>query len=355
MSRQCYDPDVTNLSIDRLPRFPLATLPTPLEEATRLRAALGGPSRSPRILIKRDDLTGLALGGNKARKLEFIVGHALQEGATRLVTTGAVQSNHARMTAAAARRAGLEVTLVLTARATHPEFQGNLLLDRIFGADIHFIPAGPDPTLAVAPDEAERVEEVLAELRGRGERPYYVPVGGSTPLGALGYALATRELAGQLAERHESPTRLYFASGSRGTHAGLALGRSMFAPRYRLRGIAVSGGEEEKVLRATRIVREAAALVGFAGEVLEADLRTDQDFIGEGYGIPSAECLDAIRLAARTEGLLLDPVYTGKAMAALVDHVQRGTIEPSETIVFLHTGGGAGLFAYADAFAPEKT
>lgn len=338
-------------AIDRLPRFPLATLPTPLEEARRLRESLGGPSRAPRILIKRDDLTGLALGGNKARKLEFIVGQALAEGATRLVTTGAVQSNHARMTAAAARAAGLEVTLVLTTRTPTPSFAGNLLLDRIFGADIRFIPAGPDPKLAVAPDEAERVDEVLTELRARGERPYFVPVGGSTPLGAIGYALATEEMTDQLTVRGDAPSRLYFASGSRGTHAGLALGRAMFRPPYRLSGIAVSGGEADKVPRAVRIARDAAELVGFAGDVPEDDLRTDQRFIGEGYGIPQAECIEAIALTARTEGILLDPVYTGKAMAALVHDVRGGAVSATETIVFLHTGGGPGLFAYGDAFA----
>src|SRR5919201_2636340 len=198
-----------------LPRFRLATLPTPITEATGLRRALGGERRCPRILLKRDDLTGLALGGNKARKLEFLVGDALRLNARCLVTTGAIQSNHARMTAAAARAAGLGVTLVLTTRDPRPVVQGNYLLDRLFGASIHLIPAGPDPKLAVAPDEEERVRAVVEDLMRRGERPYVIPVGGSSGVGALGYVAGTFELVEQLSSMPSAPARLYYASGSR--------------------------------------------------------------------------------------------------------------------------------------------
>lgn len=341
------------MPLGRQPRIRLATLPTPLHDAARLRAALGGPDRCPRILIKRDDLTGLAFGGNKARKLEFLVADALRQRATVLVTTGAVQSNHARMTAAAARAAGLDSVLVLTAREDAPALQGNLLIDRILGATIHYIPPSPDPALAVGPDEAAKVEEVLADLRARGEVPYDIPVGGSSPVGALGYVSGTLELVSQLASSGEAPTRLYYASGSRGTQAGLTLGAKMFSAPYRLYGIAVSGGEPEKKERALRLAREAAALLRAETRVEPDDLRTDQGYIGEGYGISTPGCLEAIRLLARREGIVLDPVYSGKAMAALIDHVRQGAIDPAETVVFLHTGGTPALFAHAEEFAVE--
>ena len=243
----------------------LATLPTPLTEASGLRAALGGAARCPRILLKRDDLTGLALGGNKARKLEYLVGDARRAGATTLVTTGAVQSNHARMTAAAARAAGMGVTLVLTTREPAPALQGNYLLDRLFGADVHLIPAGPDPRVAVAPDEEARVAEIVAGLRARGERPYVIPVGGSSAIGSLGYTAGTLEMVQQFAAERLAPSRLYYGSGSRGTQAGLELGARLFAPPYRLFGIAVSGGEPDKRLRAARVATETARLIGSTG------------------------------------------------------------------------------------------
>jgi D-cysteine desulfhydrase family pyridoxal phosphate-dependent enzyme len=335
------------IDFSRLPRFPLATLPTPLTEARGLREALGGAARCPRILLKRDDLTGLALGGNKARKLEFLIGDARRNGATAVVTTGAVQSNHARMTAAAARAAGLGVSLVLTTQEEHPARQGNFLLDHLFGAEIHLIPAGPDPKLAVAPDEEARVAEVLERLRARGERPYLIPVGGSSGVGALGYVAGTQELVEQLAAEGISPTRLYYASGSRGTQAGLELGWRLFSPPYRLLGIAVSGGEDEKRLRAARVATEAAALLGADVTVDARELSTNQDQIGEGYGIPTVGALEAIRLLATRDGVLLDPTYTAKAMAGLIADLRSGEVAPGETIVFLHTGGAPALFAQA--------
>jgi D-cysteine desulfhydrase family pyridoxal phosphate-dependent enzyme len=332
------------------PRIPLATLPTPLQEAARLRDALGGPAECPRILIKRDDLTGLALGGNKARKLEFLIADALAQRATVVVTTGAAQSNHARMTAAAARVAGLDVSLVLTAETESPPVQGNLLLDRLFGATIHFVPLPTDPRLATSDQEDAKVAEVTADLTARGERPYVIPVGGSSGIGALGYLAATGELMGQLQALDDLPTRLYFASGSRGTQAGLTLGAKVFSAPYAVYGVAVSGGEEFKRERARRVAHQAAALAGLEMRITDEDLVTDQNYIGQGYGVPTPGCLEAIRLLARHEGILLDPVYTGKAMAALIDHVRRGVLDPTSTVVFLHTGGTPALFAHAAAF-----
>jgi D-cysteine desulfhydrase family pyridoxal phosphate-dependent enzyme len=333
-----------------LPRVTLATLPTPLHDAVRLRTALGGDRRCPRVIFKRDDLTGLALGGNKARKLEFLIADACRRGATSVVTTGAVQSNHARMTAAAARAAGLGVTLVLTTRGPAPAYQGNYLLDRLFGATIHLIAAGPDPRIAVAPDEEQRVSDVVEEMKRRGERPYVIPVGGSSGVGALGYAAGTLEIVEQLKDRNLKPSRLYYASGSRGTQAGLELGARLFAAPYRLCGVAVSGGEDEKRVRAARIANEAAALLGSLVRITPEELVTDQEHIGQGYGISTREGLEAIRLVAEQEGILLDPVYTAKAVAALISDVRAGGISPDETIMFLHTGGIPALFAHAGSF-----
>jgi len=342
------------MPLESQPRVRLATLPTPLHEAPRLRSALGGPGRSPRILIKRDDLTGLAFGGNKARKLEFLVADALQEDATFLVTSGATQSNHARMTAAAARAAGLGAALVLTSKAEHPARQGNLLLDCLLGAEVHFISPNADPKIATGDEEAAVVARVMAGLRDRGERPYLIPIGGSSAIGALGYVAGSLELVSQLFTMGGAPSRLYYASGSRGTQAGLALGARLYSAPYRLCGIAVSGGEPEKTERAMRIANEAAARLGVSCRVTAEELLTDQGYIGSGYGIPTPGCLEAITLLARQEGLFLDPVYTAKAMAGLIDHIRRGEIDPAETVVFLHTGGSPALFAYADQLGLDQ-
>ena len=341
-------------ALDTLPRVSLTVSPTPLQEAVRLRDALGGPSRCPRILVKRDDLTGLAGGGNKARKLEFLLADALRVGATALVTTGGAQSNHARMTAAAACRFGLRTSLVLTSPADEPEMQGNLLLDHILGAEVRFVPAG-DPALAVGPGEDEEVATVLADLAERGERPYLIPLGGSSSVGVLGYVAGTLELLGQLEAAGEIPSRLYVAAGSRGTVAGLVLGAKLAGVAYRVVGIAVSGGDPEKTDRAAALAREAAALLGTDTDVRPVEFETDHDQIGPGYGIATPACLEAIRLVARTEGILLDPVYTGKAMAGLIADVRRGVMGPSETVVFLHTGGLPGLFAHAADLMAEAT
>lgn len=315
----------------------LAVLPTPLDDAPRLREALGGRARCPRILIKRDDLTGLGLGGNKARKLDFLIGDALAKGATSVITTGAVQSNHARMTAAAARRCGLAVDLVLTTVDDPAPLEGNLLLDHLFGARVHMVPA-VDPMLAVGHDEAV-VHRVAEALVAEGGRPYVIAVGGSSAVGALGYVAGTAELAGQLAALGATPRRLYFASGSRGTQAGLTLGAHLLGMPYELHGVAVSGGEPEKIERARRVATEAAALLGADASVRDARFFTDQGFIGDGYGLPTPAGLEAMRLAARSEALVLDPTYTAKGLAALVAHVRAGELSPDDTVVFLHTGG----------------
>ncbi len=336
-------------ALTRQPRLALAALPTPLQDAPRLREALGGAARCPRIFVKRDDLTGLAGGGNKARKLDFLVGDARRAGATALITTGAVQSNHARMTAGAARIAGMSAELVLTAHTAAPADEGNLLLDRLFGARVHFVPS-IDPALAVGLDE-ETVRRVEATIRARGGTPYVIPVGGSSAIGALGYVAGTLELCGQLDALGVNATRLYFASGSRGTQAGLTLGAHLCTAGFALHGIAVSGGEPEKFERARRVARDAAALLGYDASVLDRPFVTDQGFIGDGYGLPTLDGLEAMLLAARTEALMLDATYTAKAMAALIRHVRDGAIDPGESVVFLHTGGSPAVFTRTAANA----
>lgn len=340
-------------ALAKQPRVSLAMLPTPIHDAVRLREALGGASRCPRILIKRDDLTALGLGGNKARKLEFLVADALAQGATTLVTTGAVQSNHARMTAAAAAVSGLRSVLVLTATTPEPALAGNLLLDRLYGATVRLVPS-IDHMLAVGQDEAV-VAEVVAEERAHGRTAYVIPIGGSSGIGVFGYLGGSAELVGQLEEMGVSPSRLYYASGSRGTQAGLTLGAKACGAPYSVYGVAVSAGEPEKIERAKRIANEAATRLGIAERLDLQDLVTDQHHIGDGYGIPTADGIEAIALVAKTEAILLDQCYTSKAMAALIAHVRAGQLAPSDTIVFLHTGGVPALFTetFVKAFLPR--
>lgn len=328
-----------------LRRFPLLLGPTPLHDMPRLHEALGGPSQAPRLLVKRDDLAGPALGGNKARKLEYLVADALATGATHLVTVGGVQSNHARMTAAAARLAGLECTLVLTSAAPDPEAAGNLLLDRLLGASVRFVPPGPVP-LGANPHEDAAVAEEVESIAAAGGSAYVIPLGASNALGTLGYVRAAREMDGQLREMGVRADSVYFAAGSRGTHAGLELGRRLDGSSWRARGVAVSPGDPDKSRLAAELVSGAAGLLGERlPEVSAGDMTTDQRHYGEGYGIPTDAATEAIRLLARTEALLLDPTYTGKAMAGLLADVRSGAVGPGETVVFLHTGGVPGLFA----------
>ncbi|HET9982773.1 MAG TPA: pyridoxal-phosphate dependent enzyme [Longimicrobiales bacterium] len=331
-----------------LPRFPLLHGPTPLHELPGVRAALGGPERCPRILVKRDDLAGPALGGNKARKLEYVVADALARGATHLVTVGAVQSNHARMTAAAARLAGLGCVLVLTSESGSPTPEGNLLLDRLLGAEVVIVPPGP-PGAADNPHEAAAVAEAMERLAARGDRPYHIPVGASMPLGVLGYVDAVAELERQLAAGGIAPARLYFAAGSRGTQAGIVLGARLHGAGWTPHGVAVSPGDPEKTGRAVALAAAAAELLGSDARIGPEDVVTHQEMIGPGYAIPTPESRAAIRLLAGADALLLDPVYTAKAMAGLLGDIRGGAIDPGETVVFLHTGGVPALFTAAAA------
>jgi L-cysteate sulfo-lyase len=327
-----------------LPRFRLLAGPTPVHELPRLRKAIGG-NACPTILIKRDDLAGPVLGGNKARKLEYVVADALAKGATTLVTVGAAQSNHARMTAAAARLAGLRSVLILASDVSSPPPQGNLLLDELLEAEIHFVE--PGPPVGPNPHEEACVTRVMGQLEQAGQRPYFIVGGASTPLGVLGYVDAMGELAGQLRTMGHTASRLYYAAGSRGTQAGVVLGSLIHKAPWTPHGIAVSPGEPEKTTRAVNLAAGAAELLGHPQRLREQDVITHQQYYGAGYAIPTPEADEAVRLVARTEAILLDPVYTGKAMSGMIDHIKRGEIGGRETVVFLHTGGIPALFAQA--------
>ena len=317
-----------------LPRYDLTTLPTPLQRARNLEVTLG--PRSPRIYLKRDDLTGLAFGGNKARKLEYLLADALANQATVLVTEGAAQSNHARITAAAAAIAGLRSVLVLDARHGS-EIAGNLLLDHLLGAEVRIVP-----------DKAARSQVMASigdELRAAGERPYVIPTGGSVPIGAAGYVLMVAELLAQLVSAGEAPSRLYFPTGSLGMQAGLVVGAQAFSAPFAVYGVAVEHPVAQLIADGVTLANGTAELLGIGRDFTVADITIDGAFIGADYGVPTEEGTDAIRLLARTEAVFLDPVYSGKAMAALISHVRAGELDPNEAVIFLHTGGGPSLFA----------
>ena len=324
--------------LDPFPRIRLAHLPTPLEPLPRLSAELGGPD----IWIKRDDCTGLATGGNKARKLEYLLGAARVEGVDTVITLGGVQSNHARQTAAAAARLGLRCQLVLPKVVPRSgedyERNGNALLDRLLGAEV-FVEEDEPAAL-------RRVEALLRQAEEDGRRAVVHPPGGSTAIGALGYVGAALELAEQMRGGAPPFARAYLGVGTAGTLAGLATGAPITGWDVELVGVCVSGGERKHAPQAEGLIAELATMLD--RKIDEASpIRFEEGFLGEGYGIPSASTLEAIRLAARTEGLLLDPVYTGKAMAALIHDVRAG-VAGTEPILFWHTGGSPGLYAYRE-------
>jgi len=318
-----------------LGRYPLATLPTPLQRASNLEAALG--PGSPRLFFKRDDLTGLAFGGNKVRKLEYLVADALAAGATTLVTEGAAQSNHARVTAAAAAIAGLECVLVLDARHG-ADIAGNLLLDQLLQADVRIV--------AGKTDRAQEMAKVGDELRAAGKRPYLIPTGGSVPLGAASYVAAVGELTAQLLAISEAPTRLYVATGSQGTQAGLIVGARAFSAPFAICGIAVERPVDKLIDDCVTLANQTTALIDLSATFSHDDVSIDGNYVGKAYGEMTPEGLNAIRLVARTEAIFLDPVYSGKAMAALIHAIQSGALTNEESVIFLHTGGGPSLFPF---------
>ena len=324
------------MRIESLARFPLAQLPTPIEELKSLSLELGGP----KLLIKRDDQTGLALGGNKTRKLEFLLGQALEQGADTLVTAGAAQSNHCRQTAAAAAKAGLRCELLLN--GTKPESpNGNLLLDELLGARIHWI----QPS-----ERAAKRRELPDQLRKEGRKPYVIPVGGSNGVGATGYVLAMIELVEQLDGIKRRVDHVVFASSSGGTQAGIVVGAKVTGFKAKLHGVSIDKDDRDGAPYGHELVdiaNETAKYIGFDAQFTTNNFNVVYSYLGGGYGVVSDLEREAIRLLASRAGIMLDPVYTGRSMGALIDLVRKKAFRPDETVLFWHTGGAPALFAYA--------
>lgn len=342
--------------------FPVAKIavtPTPFEGVPRFSERLGGPS----IFLKRDDHTGLALGGNKARKLELLMGEALAQGADTVITCGGPQSNHARMTAAAARKLGLKPILVLDGEDPGVR-QGNLLLDHLLGAELVF---------SGERSSGELLEEVASTVRARGGNPYVVPLGGSNALGALAYMNCAEEIVNQSRAAGVSLKALYVPAGSVGTLAGIILGKVLFGAPFSVTGFAASPGAEAKVDRTLHLMTEAIKLlksravpsvveravrpeyrdafqrlINLDAEDLKHLVKIDDSQVGPGYGVPTEAGVEAIMLLARTEGVLTDPVYTAKALAGLVKDIRSGMYATSDSVAFVHTGGVPADFAFSD-------
>ena len=334
-------------NISAIPATGLIQRPTPFYKLENLSQALGGPA----IYVKRDDLTGLAFGGNKSRKLEFIMQDILNKGADTVVTWAALQSNWCLQTAAAAKKLGIAPVLVLFKTYDLPEeYDGNLLLDVILGADIRIKEAEKGKILTE--EEAEGfVQEIIIELRQKGRNPYFAPLGGSMvggsmdrPLGAVSYVQAFLEMEEQAQALNVDVDCVILASGSGGTQAGLTVGASAFDDKTRVLGVSVSEEKSAYSERVRTIVMDTVDVLNLNIRVEDEQVRVLDEYLGEGYGIVNREVTESIRLVAEKEGIFLDPVYTGKAMVALVDLVKKGYFRRDENVVFFHTGGTAALF-----------
>ncbi len=328
------------MHLARFPRVKLCHAPTPLEFMPRLTAHLGGPQ----LWIKRDDATGLATGGNKNRKLEFLLGEALAQGATHIVTQGAVQSNHVRQTAAAAAKLGLKCTALLEHRIQTNDTDylesGNVLLDRMLGLNIEYRESGLDMNA--------EAEAKGAALRAAGEKVYVIPGGGSNPTGALGYAHVALELLAQANEIGLRIDQLVHATGSAGTQAGLVVGLEALNSGIPVLGIGVRNPRDRQEANVHKLCESTAEKLGLKGGIRREAVVANCDYVGEGYGIPTVGMGEALMLCARLEGIFLDPVYSGKGMAGLIDLIRKGHYTKDQNIVFLHTGGQVGLFGYRD-------
>ncbi len=323
-----------------LPRERIATLPTPLEFMPRLTEELGGP----RIYLKRDDLTGLAFGGNKTRKLEYLIADAKQKGVTHFITEGGVQSNHVRQAAAAARLGGMQAELVLNTPDDDVPLQGNLLIDDLLGAHCHYAATGPD--------RKPKMAEIAERVKAQGGVPYIVVSGGSDAVGSQGYVGMIQEMNGQLAEQGVSPRCVYVANGSAGTQAGMLVGQALFGGGYTIKGYCVvPGGAEEITQDTLTLANQCAAHIG-ADPVDPSLVLCDDTQFGSEYGCPTAEALEAIKLLAHTEAILLDPVYSSKAFAGMMVDIRAGLYANDDAIVFIHTGGAPALFAKVDLLKP---
>ncbi|MBX3651077.1 MAG: D-cysteine desulfhydrase [Burkholderiales bacterium] len=328
-------------------RVPLVNTPTALEPLPNLTRHLGGPE----LYIKRDDCTGLALGGNKTRKLEYLLADALKKGADHLITHGAVQSNHVRQTAAAAAKVGMRFTGVLEHRIADPGLDylesGNAFLSRLLGSHLVYRPAGDDMGRAM--------QEVAASLLSSGEHPYIIPGGGSTPLGSLGYAQCAEELVQQAATAQLRLDYIIHPTGSGGTQAGLIAGLECVQSGTKVLGISVKAPREQQESHVHALAQATAKLMECVRDIDRKAVEVNSDYVGPGYGRADAATVEAIELVARLEGVILDPVYTGKAMAGLMDLIRLKRFSGKDTVVFLHTGGAPALFSYRELFMRQDS
>ena len=329
-------------ALAEFPRIDLGFLPTPLHPMDRLSETLGGP----RIWVKRDDCTGLSTGGNKTRKLEFLMAEALQQNATCVITQGATQSNHARQTAAAAAKLGLQCHILLEDRTGSNDqsytLSGNVLLDQLHGATIAKRPGGADM--------AAEMDALAGDLRAKGERPYIIPGGGSNTIGALGYVKCAAELTEQASGMDLKIDALVHATGSSGTQAGLVAGLCALKSDIHLLGIGVRAPQPKQEDMVHALAARTLDLLATGQSVPREVVRANCDYVGGGYGVPTEGMKEAIRLLARLEGLLFDPVYSGKGLDGLIDQIRKGYFDGMDNVVFLHTGGSAALFGYPDIF-----
>jgi L-cysteate sulfo-lyase len=334
------------MHLARFPRVFLAHLPTPLEKLDRLSKELGGPE----IWIKRDDCTGLSTGGNKTRKLEFLMAEAQAMGADTVMTQGATQSNHARQTAAFAAKLGMGCHILLEDRTGSNDANyngnGNVLLDHLHGATTSKRAGGADM--------AAEMEAVAADLRAQGRKVYIIPGGGSNATGALGYVNCAFELVSQANDRGLVIDHLVTATGSAGTQAGLITGLKAINAGIPLLGMGVRAPKDKQEENVFNLALKTAEKLGCPDVVKRDDVIADTSYVGAGYGIPRADTLEAIRMFAELEAILLDPVYSGKAAAGLIDYCRKGRFKKGERVVFLHTGGSAALFGYDAAFAEHN-
>lgn len=325
------------MKLDCLPRFDLAEFPTPIQYLDSLTKKYAGPA----IYMKRDDLTSLGMGGNKTRKLEFLIGEALAQKKDTLVTAGGIQSNHCRLTAAAARKADLTCHLVLN--GTPPEIpNGNLLLGTLFGANIHFCDRD---------DRETRLFQVAEELKEEGKKPYVIPVGGSNSIGSVGYVDAMLELTNQMADMPITPDAIIFATSSGGTQAGLSLGAKITGFMGDVLGISIDQVQARPnpfPPFLTNICNETAVRIGSGTRMTESDFSINYDYLGAGYAMPGELEFNAIRDLSLHEGILLGPVYTARAMGGLLDLIRKGYFTENQSVLFWHTGGTPELFAWAD-------
>jgi D-cysteine desulfhydrase len=326
------------MHLARFPRRRYTQGWTPIEKLDRLSAMLGGPD----LFIKRDDLLGLAGGGNKTRKLEFLVADALAKGADTLITCGAVQSNHCRLTLAAAVKEGLKCRLVLEERVANsytPDASGNNFLFRLLGVEAVTV-------VKTGVDLAAEMQKVAAQVAALGRTAYIIPGGGSNPLGALGYVACAEEILAQTFDLGIRLDHIVCASGSTGTHAGLLCGLVGNNSHIPLTGINVRRPREEQEPNVHALAQDVAALLGITGGIPREAVVALGDWVGPGYSLPSPEMVEAVQMVARVEGILLDPVYTGKTMAGLIGLIRRGTFKKGERVLFVHTGGSPALYAY---------